>query len=58
MEANHDRPSNKGLDAVFWITLACVGLLCGLYVTHMRNCDETRLDAKSSAADELKSDLS
>ena len=46
------------MDAVFWITLACVGLLCGLYVTHMRNCEATRLDAKSSAADELRSDLS
>src|SRR5687768_6155636 len=38
-------------DAVFWITLACVGLVWGLYVAHMRNCDETRLDAKSSATD-------
>lgn len=40
------------VDAVFWITLAFGALLYVLYRTHMRNCDETPLDAKTSDADE------
>jgi hypothetical protein len=57
-----DDPSNPSppatalemVDAVFWITLACAGLMWGFWRAHMRNCDE----AEPSAAGELKSDLS